>query len=306
MLDAGEYECIVKSSVNQISSKTTVEVFGTPGAPGGVTVINIGKTHATIEWVDGSDNGKPIKWYNVLGRTNWNQTFVNVSTEVRAREVDRYTFRMQAEVTNLSPWASYEFSVAGVNDLGIGTPSSPSPIYRTLEDKPYIAPRHISGGGGKIGDLTITWDPLKPEEENAHGLFYKVFWRLHGKYEWSTDMLVRNENKGIATVPIPKDNYYTKYDVKVQAINKVGAGPESEVVTIYSAEDMPQVAPQQPIARGFNSTCLNVTWNAIEMTREKIRGRLIGHRVSICLFVCCTLYIHSIVLLVEVLETRSS
>lgn len=280
MLDAGEYECLVKSSVNQISSKTHVEVFGTPGAPGGVSVINIGKTHATIEWVDGSDNGKPIKWYNILGRTNWNRTFVNVSTEVRAREVDRYTFRMQAEVTNLSPWASYEFSVAAVNDLGIGTPSSPSPSYRTEEDKPYIAPRNVGGGGGKIGDLTITWEPLKPEEENANGIYYKVFWRLHGKWEWASDTLRDNEKKGIATVPIPKDNYYTKYDVKVQAINSVGPGPESEVVTIYSAEDMPQVAPQQTYAKGYNSTCLNVTWLPIEMTREKIRGRLIGHRVS--------------------------
>lgn len=41
-----------------------------------------------------------------------------------------------------------------------------------------------------------------------------------------------------------------------------------------------QVAPQQTIARGFNSTCLNVTWNAVEQTREKIRGNLIGHRLK--------------------------
>lgn len=64
-----------------------------------------------------------------------------------------------------------------------------------------------------------------------------------------------------------------------QAINNIGVGPESDVVTIYSAEDMPQVAPQQVSARAFNSTSVNVTWDPIDQSRERIRGKLIGHRV---------------------------
>lgn len=279
MLDGGDYECVVKSSVNEISAKTHVVIEGAPGAPGGVQVIDIGKTKAIIEWVDGGNNGRPIRYYNILGRTNWNRTWVNVSTHVQAREVDRYTNRQQAEVTNLTPWSSYEFSVAAVNDLGIGTPSTPSPIYSTHEDKPYIAPRNVGGGGGKIGDLTIKWDPLLPEEQHSHGIHYKVFWRLKGKYEWASEIVNRHDHIGMAVVNIPLNNYYTEYEVKVQAINNMGKGPESEPVTIYSAEDMPQVAPQKPIAIAFNSTAFNVTWQPIDMTRENIRGKLIGHRV---------------------------
>ncbi|KAG8299179.1 Contactin-3, partial [Homalodisca vitripennis] len=64
------------------------------------------------------------------------------------------------------------------------------------------------------------------------------------------------------------------------AFNSIGAGPESEIVTIFSAEDMPQVAPQQVAARAFNSTSLNVSWVPIDQTREKIRGKLIGHRLK--------------------------
>lgn len=70
-------------------------------------------------------------------------------------------------------------------------------------------------------------------------------------------------------------------------MNEIGYGPESEVVTIYSAEDMPQVAPQQVSARSFNSTALNVTWEPIDLRRELIRGKLIGHRV------CILTYLHS-------------
>lgn len=46
---------------------------------------------------------------------------------------------------------------------------------------------------------------------------------------------------------------------------------------------MPQVAPQRVEARSFNSTALNVSWVAIDQSRERLRGKLIGHRVSIVL-----------------------
>lgn len=50
--------------------------------------------------------------------------------------------------------------------------------------------------------------------------------------------------------------------------------------TIYSAEDMPQVAPQLVVPYSYNSTALNVTWNAINQTRVLLRGKLIGHRIK--------------------------
>lgn len=280
LLDAGEYECIAKSAVNRIVSKTMVFIQGPPGAPGAVKVIDIKKTDAALEWIDGSDNGRPILYYNILGRTIWNKTWVNVSENVIAQEIDRYNGRRRAAVTNLTPGCGYEFSVVAVNDLGIGIPSLPSPLYNTQKDKPYIAPRNVGGGGGKIGDLTITWDPLLPGEQNSIDIHYKVFYRLPGQREWASEVLKRQGNTGKAVVHIPFDKYYTKYEVKVQAINDLGEGPISEIATIYSAEDMPQAAPQQTIARGFNSTALNVSWVPISQTRDALRGKLIGHRLK--------------------------
>lgn len=281
MLDGGEYECIAKSAVNQISTKTQVTVAGPPGMPGGVKVIDIQKTTVRLEWIDGANNGRPILYYNILGRTNWNKTWANISEFVPAYQTDRDSGRKQAEVNGLTPWSGYEFSVCAVNDLGIGTPSAPSPLYNTHTDKPYMAPAEVGGGGGKIGDLTIKWKALKPNEQNAHGIHYKIFWRLHGKdTEWASEVLKDNGNVGVAVVQIPPNNYYMRYDVKVQAINDMGASPVSRVAVIYSAEDMPQVAPQQTVAKNFNSTCLNVTWNAVAQTREMIRGNLIGHRLK--------------------------
>lgn len=44
---------------------------------------------------------------------------------------------------------------------------------------------------------------------------------------------------------------------------------------------MPQVAPQLVVALSYNSTALNVSWQPIEQTRERVRGKLIGHRVNL-------------------------
>ena len=32
---------------------------------------------------------------------------------------------------------------------------------QTPSEAPVIAPRHVSGGGGKVGTLTITWEVMK-------------------------------------------------------------------------------------------------------------------------------------------------
>ncbi|CAH1981404.1 unnamed protein product [Acanthoscelides obtectus] len=43
---------------------------------------------------------------------------------------------------------------------------------------------------------------------------------------------------------------------------------------------MPQVAPQLVVGKAYNSTAMNISWVAVEQTREKVRGKLIGHRIK--------------------------
>lgn len=196
--------------------------------------------------------------------------------------MDRYNGRKEAYLENvLNPYSTYEFCVLAFNEFGYGPPSTPSPQYSTPSDKPMKAPSNISGGGGKIGDLTITWDPLSPSDQNGPGIYYKIFWRRKGyDTEFQSLSLKEYGNVGSSVVSIQSTYYYTEYEVKVQAINAMGEGPISEIETVYSAEDMPQVAPQQVFAMSYNSTSLNVSWLPIEQTRERVRGKLIGHRIK--------------------------
>ena len=181
----------------------------------------------------------------------------------------------------LNPYTTYEFRVYAANEIGYGPPSAPSPTHGTPPDRPYKPPSNVGGGGGKITDLTITWDPLKPEDQNGPNIHYKVFWRRKdADIEFQSQLLKQFGNIGTHVVEVPKEYYYTEYDVKVQALNDLGAGPVSNAVTIYSAEDIPNVQPQRILALSYNSTSLNVTWAPLNEAREISRGKLIGYRIK--------------------------
>ncbi|CAH4035672.1 unnamed protein product [Pieris brassicae] len=281
--DVGEYECVVKSAIGRISSRMQLRIEGPPGPAGGLQVLNIQRSSVTLEWTDSNPNGRPITSYVITGRTQWNSSWYAINDNVvNVMEIDRYNGRKRAVIsTTLLPWSVYEFRVQAVNSLGIGEPSSPSPQFSTQADKPYQAPLNIGGGGGKIGDLTITWTPLPPALQNGPGIHYKIFWRRNGsEVEFQSLLLKEFGNIGMHIVHISLDYFFTPYNVKLQSFNDLGSGPESEIVTIYSAEDMPQVAPQLVKSHSFNSTALNVTWNPIDQSRDRLRGKLIGHRLK--------------------------
>ncbi|XP_011863696.1 PREDICTED: contactin-like [Vollenhovia emeryi] len=280
--DAGEYGCNLRSAIGEISSKLTLFVHGPPGSPGGVQIATIGKYSVTLRWTDGAPNGKPITMYTISAQTSANRTWFPLIENITAIEIDRYVGRKEALLKNvLYPYNTYAFRVLAFNEFGYGPPSTPSPQYTTLSDKPMKAPSNISGGGGKFGDLTITWEPLSPSYQNGPGIYYKIFWRRKGVHtEFQSLSLQKYGNIGSSVVPVTSNYYYTEYEVRVQAINSIGEGPVSKIETVYSAEDMPQAAPQQVFAMSYNSTSLNVSWIPIEQTRDIIRGKLIGHRIK--------------------------
>jgi hypothetical protein len=84
--------------------------------------------------------------------------FISYVSDIVTKEVDRYNGRKEAFLENvLQPWSKYEFKMVAGNSIGFGEVSLPSPQVNTPADRPYKAPTNITGGGGKIGDLTIVW-----------------------------------------------------------------------------------------------------------------------------------------------------
>ncbi|CAG0882320.1 unnamed protein product [Cyprideis torosa] len=282
LADAGIFRCTAVTAVGKAYAEGELIVQGPPGPPGGIAPLETSQRSVLLKWTDGVSNGYPITGYRVEGRTNWNQAWLVVADHVQAEDVNRRLNTKQARLKDvLSPWSSYEFRVSAYNLLGLGQPSVPSPLTNTLTDVPYAVVPNVTGGGGNVGDLTIRWTPLSPQEHNAPGIHYKLFWRQAPEFGEETEFQdVDAGNTDFYVVRIPEQYFYTKYQVQVQPWNTAGAGNKSAIYTIYSAEGMPQVAPRETGARAFNSTCLNVSWVPIEETRDSIRGQLIGYRIK--------------------------
>ena len=302
--DAGRYECVVETAVGRIIGSTNVIVHSPPGPPGGITAVNMGNTSCTVAWTDGAFYGLPITHYIIQGRTDHNQTWRVLADKVVGQEITyqggrnridgRHQYRLEG---GLTPWAAYSFRVAAYNSRPPGYPatalqqgewSAASPQYNT---RPGIPVRNVTnirtGGGGRTGDLIVQWDPLPREYQNAPGIYYKLYYKRKGEISFKVVKSLRKlGNIGSHTIRIEPKYYWTEFMVQVQVFNdkcidtEGCVGPMSAVQGVLSAEDLPQVAPTTVGARPHNSTAINVTWTPIPNVREKVRGKLIGHRIK--------------------------
>ena len=156
----------------------------------------------------------------------------------------------------------------------LGEYSEPSPRYNTAPGPPEKAPMNVRGGGGITGDLTIEWDPLPRQDQNGPGVYYRIYYRRIGVdaerdfQQQTLKQLGNMGNRGFYVVKIQKKYYWTQHEVKVQVFNDLCLHqnctvaptsnsshcannvtslnrnmPSGNGCIIYSAEDLPQVAP---------------------------------------------------------------
>lgn len=176
----GNYQCIAKTTVDEVSVSYRVNVRGPPGPAAGVKCGKMGETYGQVTFVSGTDHGDPILFYTIEAQTdrqpNWMPVKENFTLPYNP--TGEYT----TEVTGLAAWSAYTFRVIAWNSFGAGEPSQASDSCNTNQDKPGAPPMNVSGGGGKIGDLKITWSPLPVEHWNGEDLKYVVYFRKQGIY----------------------------------------------------------------------------------------------------------------------------
>uniref|UniRef100_A0A673FUJ6 Contactin-3-like n=1 Tax=Sinocyclocheilus rhinocerous TaxID=307959 RepID=A0A673FUJ6_9TELE len=178
---------------------------------------------------------------------------------------------LTATVVGLNAWVEYEFRVLASNSVGMGEPSPPSTKIRTEDAMPDTAPTDVGGGGGTKSELVITWEPVPEELQNGEGFGYIIAFRPVGMVTWTravisapsvTRYVFRND-----TIPP-----FSPFNVKVGAFNNRGEGPFSSIATVFSAEEVPSVAPERVSAKSLSAADIEVTWEPIASTPERVLG----------------------------------
>lgn len=83
-----------------------------------------------------------------------------------------------------------------------------------------------------LSPFVLLSQSLSPIEHNGPGLEYKVSYRRQGTAEDWTEHMVKRHSFLVKNTPT-----FILYEIKIQAKNHAGWGPDPKIITAYSGED---------------------------------------------------------------------
>uniref|UniRef100_A0A8C6U7I6 Cell adhesion molecule L1-like b n=1 Tax=Neogobius melanostomus TaxID=47308 RepID=A0A8C6U7I6_9GOBI len=189
------------------------------------------------------------------------------------KELLRVPGNLHSTLLKLHGHVDYRFRVAGVNAVGRGPYSEPTERYKTEPAAPDRNPETIKIEGYLPHEMDINWEPLLPIEHNGPGLEYKVSYRRQDMEEDWHEHMVKRHSFVVKSTPT-----FVQYEIKIQAKNHQGWGPEPKIVTGYSGEDFPSAAPDNVAVKVMNGSVVKVSWAPVH--KEKLHGHLGGYRIN--------------------------
>ncbi|XP_061122312.1 neurofascin isoform X4 [Syngnathus typhle] len=263
--DAGVYTCHIENELEQKSASARLMVLDYPNAPSKLELSDPYERSVRLTWVPGDSNFSPITEYLVqYDDDDWLPgKWKNLST---------YPGSLNSVILHLTPFTYYQFRVIAVNQIGASRPSRPSVRFQTSGAPPDVIPKNVKGVGTWGNNMEISWEPLTYREWNGPHLKYLVWWRRRdSREEW------KNATTKWLKYYIYDADTFTPYELKVQAANDFGLGPESPVVIGYSGEDRPVSAPQNPRLSDIQATRATVRWDPVP--QSSIMGQLKEYKV---------------------------
>ncbi|XP_041655398.1 neural cell adhesion molecule L1-like protein isoform X2 [Cheilinus undulatus] len=265
--DQGFYTCIARTHLDEVNATALLTVLDVPDAP-----TNVQKTehrsprNISLSWVPGNDhNSSVIEFIVEYEESQWEPG--------RWKELQKVPGNQATAELALHGHLNYQFRVYAVNAVGPGPPSEPTERHKTPPGAPGRNPENIKIHGHLPHQMDISWEPLLPIEHNGPGLEYKVSYRRLGvDDDWSWHLVKRH------SFIVRNTSTFVPYEIKIQSRNSYGWGPEPNIVTGYSGEDVPTAAPRDVAVEVINTTVLRVSWTPVP--HATVRGHLGGYNVN--------------------------
>ncbi|XP_038552399.1 neurofascin homolog (chicken) a isoform X12 [Micropterus salmoides] len=263
--DEGTYTCTVKSEIDQDSASARLTVLDRPDPPMDLDLSDPAARSVRLTWIPGNDHRSTITQFLVqFEEDRWEPG--------RWQDLSTYPGDLNSVILQLAPFVNYQFRVIAINAVGQSQPSAPSPRYKTSGAAPDAIPRGLRGWGSKKDNMEITWEPLLDLERNGPNLHYNVWWRRKDLgEEWSNMTTVGSKHV------IHNTETYVPYEIKIQARNEFGPGPESNVVIGYSGEDKPTDAPTDLRVSKVDNTKANIHWKPVDL--NSLQGEFKEYRL---------------------------
>uniref|UniRef100_A0A7N4V007 Neurofascin n=1 Tax=Sarcophilus harrisii TaxID=9305 RepID=A0A7N4V007_SARHA len=257
--DQGSYTCMASTELDRDIAKAYLTVLERPDPPRDLELTDLEERSVRLTWIPGDDNNSPITEYIVQFEEDQFQPGVWHSHSKHPGSVN-------SAVLQLSPYVNYQFRVIAVNDVGSSHPSIPSERYRTSGAPPESNPGDVKGAGSRKNNMEITWTPMNATSAFGPNLRYIVKWRRReGRESWN-NATVWGSRYMVSPTPV-----YVPYEIRVQAENDFGKGPEPDTVIGYSGEDLPS-APRRFRVRQPNLETINLEWDHPEHPNGILTG----------------------------------
>ncbi|XP_051737186.1 neural cell adhesion molecule L1.1 isoform X1 [Ctenopharyngodon idella] len=270
MKDTGIYSCEISTKLDSDSATGSITVQDIPGPPHTLELSEKMDRSVTLSWMPGPENNSPISEYIIEMKEEQNQ-----AGSSRWEEFERVPHDIKHLEVHLQPYSTYHFRISAVNGIGRSVPSPPSDSYSTPAAKPDMNPENVTTVSTDPNSMVITWKELERRQFNGPGFKYKIYWRQ------SSDKDLHWKESSVSNPPFIVNNTGTfiPFEIKVQASNELGAGPEPVSKIGHSGEDLPLEAPSEVRVDELNKTAVIVRWSPV--SRESVRGQLLGYKIHL-------------------------
>jgi hypothetical protein len=233
------------------SAMTSFTVITPPVAPAAPSGVAVSPTSITLNWAAPSSNGgEPIIGYQV---DETNTTTTASYTDVCPAS-DSST-SLTCTITGLTAGDSYTYTVAGINEVGLGVFS---PASSTISIVPPNAPTAPSATIVSPTSVTVTWSP--PVDNGPAITGYEVNDTNTTTTATAADVCASSEISVSVTCTVTGLTTGDSYTFTVAGINVVATGPFSPASSSVSI--VPPNAPSAPTAAVASATSATVNWSA--------------------------------------------
>ncbi|KAL3253629.1 hypothetical protein MRX96_054422 [Rhipicephalus microplus] len=268
---SGMYACEVANNYGQDEKHIRLIVQEPPEAPVEFNVTSVNSRSVSLAWREPYNGNSPILSYLI----QYKNATVDWSADAGrwVRNVSAGRDQTSWTVRSLQPSTSYHLRAAAVNVLGVGPFTQPPLMITTDEEVPGGPPTHVSVQTLGPQSLKVTWKPPVPELRHGSIRGYYVGYKLHNSSDLHLYKTVESGGEGDEApgeCVLNNLRKFTKYSVLVQAYNAVGAGPRSDEVVVYTAEDGVHCSAS-------SATSLRVSWAVLH--EQSLDGFHKGYRV---------------------------